>query len=157
MAAGTFTLFDSATLWEADGTGLFLPANPFALILATSAQVLTSAGQSLYADLTAELPTAGGYTAGGVALTGVTLTRAGAVTTFTFTGPTPKWTASGPGIAGWRYLAVYVAATLNGHVNPLVGYALGDAAPADVPATAAGQPLDVTANPSGLFTITHSP
>ena len=157
MAAGTFTLFDTATLWEADGSGLVVASNTFKMVLTTSTQALTSAGQSIYGDLTNELATANGYTAGGVTLTGVTLTRSVGTTTFTYTGPTPKWTASGGSIPAWRYVVIYASGTLNGHVNPLVCFALGDSTPADVPATTNGNTLDIQASGSGVFTITHSP
>ena len=104
MAMGTFTFFDVATLWEADGTGLIVPSNTFNMILTTSTQALTSSTIQVYADFTAELTTTGGYTLGGVALTGASLTRSGGTTTFTFTGPSPDWTASGGGIAGMALL-----------------------------------------------------
>ena len=155
MAMGTFTLFDSATLWEADGTGLLVASNTFTGILTTSAQTITSSVGTLYSDLTAELTTAGGYTAGGVALTGVTLTRSVATTTFLFTGPSPTWTSSSS-IPVWRWFVVYVNATINGHVKPLVGFALGDATNIDVPATSSPNTITITA-PTSLFTITHSP
>ena len=157
MAMGTFTLFDTATLWEADGTGLLVATNTFKGILTTSTQTLTSSTIQVYADFTAELTTTGGYTAGGATLTGVSLTRSGGTTTFTFTGPVPIWTASGGGIAAWRYFAVYVSGTLNGHVNPAVGFALGDGTNIDVPATAAPNTIAVAGGGSGVFTITHSP
>lgn len=157
MAMGTFTLFDTATLWEADGTGLLVASNTFKMILTTSTQALTSSTIQVYADFTAELTTSGGYTAGGVTLTGVSITRSGATTTFTFTGPSPDWTASGGGIPAWRYAAVYVSGTLNGHVNPAVGFVLGDGTNIDVPATSAPNTITITPSGSGLFTITHSP
>lgn len=155
MAMGTFTLFDTATLWEADGTGLLVAANSFKGILTTSAQTLTSSVGTVYADLTAELTTAGGYTAGGVVLTGVSISISGATTTFLFTGPSPSWTSSSS-IPAWRWFVVYVNATLNGHVKPLVGFALGDGTNIDVPATSSPNTITITA-PTSLFTITHSP
>jgi len=157
MAMGTFTLFDVATLWEADGTGLLVASNTFKMILTTSTQALTSSTIQVYADFTNELTTTGGYTAGGATLTGVTITRSGGTTTFTFTGPSPDWTASGGGIAAWRYMAIYVSGTLNGHVNPAVGFVLGDGTNVDVPATAAPNTITILPGGTGLFTITHSP
>lgn len=154
MAMGTFTVFDTAGLWEADGTGLLVAANAFQAVLTTSAQALSSAGQSLYADLTNEVANGQGYATGGVVLTGVTITRVGNTVTFAFTGPVPLWTASGTGIPAWRYVVIYVNATLNGHVKPLVGFALGDATPADVPLTPSGSTIGITGS---ALTITHTP
>lgn len=157
MTMGTFTLFDTVTLWEADGTDLLKASNAFQAVLSTSAQALTSAGQSVYGDLTNELAAGNGYTVGGVVLTGVAITRAAGTTTFTYTGPVPLWTASGSGIPAWRYLSIYVNATLNGHVKPLVGFVLGDSTPADVPLTASPNTIGCIPGGSGLIAITHSP
>lgn len=155
MAMGTFTLFDTATLYVGDGTDLLKAANSFAAILCTSAEALTSSSASLYADIAHEVANGQGYTTGGVALTGVTITRSGGTTTWNYTGPTPKWTASGTGIPAWRWYVIYVNATINSIVKPLVGFVLGDATPADVPLTTAGNTIDVTS--AGLITITHNP
>lgn len=157
MAMGTFTLFDTATLWEADGTGLLVAANSFNMILVGSAESITSSSDSVYADIANEVANGQGYTTGGVALTGVSITRSGGTTTFTFTGPSPSWTASGTGIPAWRWAVIYVNATINTHVKPLVGFALGDSTPADVPLTASGNTITILPGGSGLIAITHSP
>jgi hypothetical protein len=157
MAMGTFTLFDTVTLWEADGTDILKAANTFNMVLVTVTQTITSAAQSLYGDLTNELTTGNGYTLGGVTLTGVTITRSVGTTTFNFTGPSPSWTASSSGIPAWRWAIIYVNATINGHAKPLVGFVLGDATPADVPLTAAPNTITILPGGSGLIAITHSP
>ena len=157
MAMGTFTLFDTVTLWEADGTGILQAANPFSMILDQSADALTSSSASLYSNIAHELTTGNGYTVGGVSLTGVSITRAGAVTTFTWLGPNPDWSASGGGIPAWRWMVIYVNATLNGHVNPLVGFCLGDGTNIDVPLTPSGTTISILPTGSGLITITHTP
>jgi uncharacterized membrane protein YdcZ (DUF606 family) len=152
MAMGTFTAFDTTTLWEADPTALLVATNAFKGILTTSAQALSASGQSLYGDLTAELTTANGYTVGGVALTGVTLTRSGGTTSFAFTGPTPLWTASGGNLVS-RYFVIYVNTTLNSHIKPLVGFCLMDSGAADITVSPPGT---ITINGTALQ-ITHTP
>jgi hypothetical protein len=151
---GTFTAFDTTTLWEADGTDSLKAANAFQMVLIQSGASLTSSGFQVYGDLTNEVANGQGYTTGGIVLTGVTLTRSVGTTTFAFTGPSPGWTATGTGIPAWRWMVVYVNATLNGHVKPLIGFELGDATPADVPLTPSGSTITITGS---LLTITHTP
>jgi hypothetical protein len=151
---GTFTAFDTATLWEADGTDLMKASNAFQMALIQSGASLTASGFQVYGDLTNEVANGQGYLTGGVVLTGVTITRSGGTTTFGFTGPNPSWTATGTGIPAWRWMVIYVNATLNGHVKPLLGFELGDATPADVPLTPAASTIFISGN---QLTITHSP
>ena len=49
---------------------------------------------------------------------------------------------------------VRAVGTLNGKVDPIVGYFLGDNTPADVPATTVGNTLTVTPNASGVMSAT---
>lgn len=155
MAMGTFTLFDTATLYVGDGTDLLKAANTFKMVLCASTESLTSSSAALYGDLAHEIANGQGYTTGGVTLTGVTITRSGGTTTWAYTGPTPKWTASGTGIPAWRWAVVYVSGTINTHASPLIGFVLGDSTPADVPLTTSGNTIDITS--TGLITITHTP
>ena len=151
---GTFTAFDTTTLWEADGTDLLKASNTFKMALFTSAAALTAAsGAGLYGGLTNEVANGNGYTTGGVTLTGYSISGTG-TTTITFTGPSPSWTASGTGIPAWRWMVIYASGTLNGHVNPCVGFELGDVTNIDVPLTPSGSTITITGN---ILTITHTP
>lgn len=152
---GLFTLFDTVTLYVGDGTELLKAANSFYMFLDTSAESLTSSSVSLYSGIAHEVANGNGYTTGGVNLTGVSITRSGNTTSWTYAGPTPKWTASGSGIPAWRWAVIYVNATINGIVKPLIGFVLGDNTPTDVPLTSAGNTIDILA--SSVINITHSP
>jgi hypothetical protein len=83
-------------------------------------------------------------------LTGVSLTQTGGVVKFT--AAPAIWTASGGNIPAWRRGWVYYNGTLNGKVNPVVGHFLGDATPADVPATTDGNDLTITPHANGILT-----
>jgi len=126
---GTFQLFTSAKKRLMDGT-IDLDTHTFKAVLTTSAQALSIATapfeDALYADLTAELATANGYTAGGAALTSVTLTESGG--TVTWDSADITWTATGGNLVA-RYFAIYDD-TATG--DPLVGYGLLNSAGTDV-------------------------
>jgi hypothetical protein len=93
------------------------------------------AGNEVFANISAdELPTGGGYTAGGIGV---------------MDGDDVSWTASGGGIPAWRHGVIYYLGTVNTKVNPLFGYFRGNTA-GDVAATAAGNPLNVIWNASGI-------
>jgi hypothetical protein len=111
-----------------------------------------SSSHTVYADLTNELTTSGGYIAGGLALSGVAWTQSGAVTNFTCTNP--SWTASGGGIPAFRYAVFYCTATLLTIVKPLL--LCFDNNGSDVAATASGSNLVLTLNATGLFQQAHS-
>jgi hypothetical protein len=155
MAAGTFTMFDKALLNVVNATHLLDPANTFKWTLHTSAYTPGVATHEVYADLTNELATANGYTAGGATLANDAVTLAAG--TVKFTGDPTSWTASGGSIPAWRTAVLRVSGTLNGKVDPLVGYFLGDSTPADVPATTTGNTLTITPNASGIVAATHTP
>lgn len=87
---GSWTLFDAALPKIINGVGpISLPADTFKAALVTSAQALSkafvgSSGDARYADLTAELATASGYTNGGLTLSGQSVSSS----------PTPHWTVN---------------------------------------------------------------
>jgi len=125
MAVGNFTWFNQALKKIADGT-ININGTSFKAVLTTVSQSIdkTFAGTSTncrYADLTAELTTANGYTAGGVALTSELLTRAANVV---------KWTAdpiswSLSGAINFKYLIIYDDAATNKDLLCFVDFDVG--------------------------------
>ena len=152
MAAGAFTFPDKAKLNFFSATDLLNPANTFKLTLHTSTWVPSNSTNEVFADATNELATGFGYTAGGITLTSVALTQTAGVVKFTTAAAV--WTAAGGSIPAWRYGVVRASGTLNGKVDPIVGYFLGDSTPADVPATTTGNTLTVTPSASGILSAT---
>lgn len=152
MAAGAFVFPDKAKLNMFSATDLLNTANTFKLTLHTSAWTPNNSTNEVYADATNELATANGYTSGGITLANDALTQAAGVVKF-MTDPA-VWTASGGSIPAWRYGLVRASGTLNGKVDPIVGYFLGDSTPADVPATTTGNTLTVTPSASGIMSAT---
>lgn len=157
MAAGTFTLY-KANIDDLRINDL-VNAN-LRLALVTSAYTpsnATTAGDSLWSSVSAnELANGNGYTTGGIALTGVASANAGN-TGWKLTTGNAVWTATGGNIPAWRYMVLYYSGALWGLLNPLIGYALGDSTPADVPATTTGNTLTVTAPATGWFDTTPTP
>lgn len=154
MAAGSFVFTAPSKLFFFSASGL-LGANTsnFRIALITSSWTPNNSTDEKFGDMSGnEIAGSGGYTSGGGTLTGVALTQTGGTVKFTSSAYT--WTASGGGIAAWRYGVVYYLGTLNSVVNPLVGYFLGDNTPADVPATTAPNTLTITPNASGILTAT---
>ena len=126
MALGTFTLTTTAKQYISDGT-IDLDTDTFKCAIVTSASNI-AVGSTIYSALTSELTTANGYTAGGVTLTTPTYTAA-VWKTANF-----SWTASGGNIVG-RFLVFYKSGTANTIVNPILGFCLLDATPADLTIT----------------------
>ena len=152
MAAGAFVFPDKAKLNMFSATDLLNPANTFKLSLHTSTWTPNNSTNEVFADATNELATGYGYTAGGITLGSIALTQTSGVVKFT--SAAAVWTASGGSIPAWRYGVVRASGTLNGKVDPIVGYFLGDSMPADVPATTTGNTLTVTPNAAGILSAT---
>lgn len=133
-----------------------LSANIF-MVLCTSSYVpdTTNTGHTVYANLTNELTTSGGYTSGGVALSSPT-TATYLTTGFKWSTGNASWTASGGGIPAWRYGVIYYSGSLWGITSPLLCYFTGDSAPADIAATSSGNVLQVTCPANGWFTVTRT-
>ena len=150
-AAGKWKVYDNTKVYLANGTlDLDLTTNmQMALFTSLSNADTLSVGTNVFGDLTNEVATAFGYTAGGVALTGETWTQAGGVATFDC--DNAVWTASGGAIVA-RFAVIYVNATVNTIVKPLIAVCLLDTAPADVTVTT-GNTLTIAINASGVFTL----
>jgi hypothetical protein len=154
MAAGAIIIPNKAKLNIA-ALALLSASNTFKLALVTSAWTPDNSdtGNEVWGDVSAnEIAAGNGYTAGGIALSGVSLTQSGG--TVKFTSGAAQWTASGSSIPAWRRGVIYAVGTFGGKVNPIVGHFLGDATPADIPATTAPNTLTVTPSASGLLTET---
>jgi hypothetical protein len=151
MAAGKWKFYDQAKVYLANGTlDLDLTTNmKMALFLSSSNCDTLGIGTGIFGDLTNEVATAFGYTAGGIALTGETWTQV--VGTATFDCDNVVWTASGGSITA-RFAVVYVDATVNSIVKPLICVCLLDTTPADVTATDTNT-LTIAINASGVFTL----
>jgi hypothetical protein len=155
--AALFKWYDRACLYMPNGTyeagspQISIAAQPLTVALLTSTYTF-AATHNVFADLTNELTTTGGYTAGGQALASVTLLQSSTVTNLD--AADLVWTASGGGIAAFRYAAIYINATVNTIVKPLVGVI--DNNGADVPATTAPNTLTIVWNATGIFQVAHS-
>jgi hypothetical protein len=145
----SITFYQSFRKYLGDGT-IDLDSNAFKVALTSSTYTPSASAHTIYSDLTNELSTANGYTAGGASLGSVTWTQA--TVTLTFDAADTVWTASGGSITA-RYAVIYVNATVNTIVKPLVCYILLDTTPADVTATDTNT-LTLQWNASGIFTLT---
>ncbi|HLP30846.1 MAG TPA: hypothetical protein VK150_05755 [Geothrix sp.] len=150
-APGTVTLTQQARQWILDGTFDFDTMTVKAALL-TSGWTPNMATNQLWADISANevSSTNTGYTTGGNTLTGTGVSQTSGVGKFI--GTIPSWTAGSAGLTA-RTCALYALGTLNGHVNPLIGYFLLDSAPADV-VTATGNTLQINQPAAGWFTLT---
>ena len=151
--ASSITLYNHTALRIADATGILLSTGTFKLSLHTSTYT-PSGAHAVYADLTNEISTAGGYTTGGVTLDTVTL---GTVTTndVKFDAADEVLTATAGDIEAWRYAVLRRSDTVNSLVGPLIGYIIGNTTgPTDIPATTVGNTLTFTFNASGIITGT---
>jgi hypothetical protein len=150
-APGKWKAYEYTRRYIINGTHDFdTHALKLALFLSTSNANTLSVGTGVYGDLTNEHANANGYTTGGAALSALSVTHSGATATFTATLPT--FTASGGSIV-FRFGVIYVDATVNSIVKPIVGVCLADTAPADV-TIASGNSLQWVANASGIYTLT---
>jgi len=153
MAAGSVLLYDTLAKYLMNGT-VDLDAGNVNLALVTSSYTPDEVNDALWSSVSGnEIAAANGYSAGGIALASPVF--AAITKGFKFSSANPAWTASGGSIAAWRYGVFYVNATVNSVVKPLIGYFLGDATPADVPATTDTNVLTVACPSGGWFDMTR--
>lgn len=150
-APGTFIPFYATKQYIGDST-LTLSTNTFKMALVTSAWNPAVSTNAIWADISANeiSSTNTGYTTGGNTLSGVTFTQTAGTAHFTCS-PT-SWTAGTAGITA-EYAVIYASGTLNGHVNPLVGYFALDSTPANI-IVSSGNTLTLNAPANGWFTLT---
>lgn len=149
-APGQFVFTQQFRAWLGDGT-FALATNTIKCAAMTSAWTPNMATQSLWADISAnEVANGNGYATGGQTLAGQVFTETAGVAKFDANDH--SYTGSGAGFV-IRYEAFYASGTLNGHVNPLIGYRLLDSAPADV-SVGAGNTVNVVEHANGIFTLT---
>jgi hypothetical protein len=152
MAAGAWKAYQFFKEYIGDGTFDLDNASlglQMALFLSTSNADTLSVGTGVYGDLTNEHANANGYTTGGIALTNEVYTQTSG--TATFDCDNVVWTASGGSIVA-RFAVIYVNATVNSIVKPLMCVSLLDTTPGDVTATN-GNTLTVAIHASGVFTL----
>lgn len=149
MAAPTnWRATDLAKLYLLNGTIDVDAANKkMALFLSTSNVGQTS---DVYGNLTNEHANANGYTTGGQAVS-LTLSQVGATTTGNQAADT-VWTANGGPITA-RFAVIYIDATVNGIIKPILFWCIVDSTPADVTATD-GNTFTVKNPAAGVFTLT---
>lgn len=154
MPAGNFTLF-RANIDDLRMNDLLGAVVKVMLVTSTYVPNAANNGHSVKADLgTNEIVAGNGYTAGGYTLATDTVNLI--TNGWNYDSEDPTWTASGGSIPAWRYAVVYVVGALWGKTDPLIGYFVGDNAPADVPATTAGNPLTIVVNAAGWFGVTQA-
>lgn len=133
MPAGMFTVY-AANLPDQRMRDLLTAVVQMALVKSTYTPSADESGHTVWADVAAhEVGAGNGYSAGGAALA----SKAIAPITLgaKFSSDEIVWTPSGPGLPAWRYAVMYVQGALWGLTDPLIGYFLGNAAPADIPIT----------------------
>jgi len=133
--ASEFTLYSSARKYVLDGT-IDLDTDTLKLALATSAYtpdvahaVLADVFSSPSPEVEAVASPDNGYTAGGETLTGQVATKTDTPSAGKFDADNVVWTALS---ATFRYGILYAEKTVDAIVDPLIGYILFDATPADI-------------------------
>lgn len=158
MAAGNFTIYNSAA--GGFGSGAFtLATDNFNCVLLTTAYnpISTAGTDSTYANISASEASGTGYTAGGSPLTGVSWVQSGA--TGTFSAQSPQWT--GATFSARFAVIVRRASTSLQSSDLLLGYVdLTGSGNQSVSAGTFQVNWNNASTPSSantIFTITHNP
>lgn len=152
MAVGQFTLY-SANKADLNLNDLLTVTVKLALVGSGYTPDTATDGDGLWADVSAnEIANGDGYATGGSALTNEVVTAISGG--WKYATDDVVLTASGSGIPAWRYAVLYVSGTLWGMTNPLIGYFLGDATPADIPLTPNGNTLTLGCPTDGWLSVT---
>ena len=150
MAAGTFTMTDHAAKIFMGGGDWTTTTVKVKLFTNTTNNI--SVTTTALAGVTNTEASGGGYVAATVGTPVLTSVTNG----FKASSANVAWTASGGSISAWRYAVFYFNATVEGVVDPVIGYFLGDSTPADVPATTDTNTLTLTVPAGGWFDMTHA-
>jgi hypothetical protein len=136
--ASELHLYKKLKKYLADGT-IDLDSNSLYLLLVTNSYV-PSLSHAVLADVigspSPEVEAIGspdnGYDTGGALIANKTLTEIASPSQLAFDADDVTWTAL---TATFRYGILYASGTLNGVVDPLIGYLLFDNTPADITVT----------------------
>ena len=143
--ASSLELFDSFRQYIADGT-IDLDTDTIKVALVTSSYT-KDLTDTIWGDIsTNEVATGDGYTTGGETLAGSAVTHTGATAKWDATDVT--WTAL---TKTFRFGVIYVDATKNAIVKPLIAIILFDTAPANI--VVAGIDFLIQWNSSGILTL----
>lgn len=143
--AATVSIYNSFRQYIGDGT-IDLDANNLYVALVLSTYTYNAA-HTVWADVSAnEAATGDGYTTGGANLTTNTLTYSGA--TATFDADDVAWAAL---TKTFRFAVLYVNATVNSIVKPVICCILLDSTPANI--VVSGATYTLSWNASGIFTF----
>lgn len=150
MAAGTFMLTNHAAKIFMGGGDWTTTTVKVKLFTNTTDNI--SESTTTLAGITNTEVTGGSYAAATVGTPVLTSVTDG----FKASSANVTWTASGSSIGAWRYAVFYFNATVEGVVDPVIGYFLGDSTPADVPATTDTNTLTLTVPTDGWFDMKHA-
>ena len=148
MAAGTWTIYNSAKEYMLDGT-IDLDGDTFSMSLCTSASNAATATLSVLGSVTNEIADGNGYSTSGQDLSAVTWATGASAGEMRFDATANLWTASGGTIANVRYAVIHVNGASAG-AHKLICYAALSTAQFTV---GSGDTLTVTPSANGIFEL----